>query len=118
MTSEEIKAYMSPKDPRKELPLTNGETDFWLAEIAYQLAVGNEQRHPNALEMERFKKNHGLAGPVCADSETEVREEIVDALKILTNALDPNTDPDPRGSDALLLIARYALLRAEQQWPS
>jgi hypothetical protein len=72
MTSEEILQVL--KHLRglglKGDPSIGNLLPLW--EIAYQLAVGNEQRRNlNVLELERFAKNHGLVSRAKAAASTE-----------------------------------------------
>jgi len=73
MTSDEIKKAIEaePAYGCYQHPMI-----FPTWEIAYQLAVMNEREKKlniNALELNRFRENHGLASPVRQVSETEVR---------------------------------------------
>ncbi len=82
-------------------------------------------RNRDGVEVARFPASEVTFGVTNSDkppltsragSESAVRE-LLDALKIIANAIDPNTDPDKRGSDELLRIARRAIRHAEAGGP-
>ena len=69
MTSEEIKRFLvMDADGRQLLHAKNSE--FWLAEIAYQLAVGNEARQTfKGLEYGGVECGNSLAAPPASGIE-------------------------------------------------
>src|SRR5258706_123875 len=54
---------------------------------------------------------HGSPVPPVRDQP--INQQLLEALKILANAMDPNTDPDRRGTYELLKIANDAIAKAE-----
>jgi hypothetical protein len=84
MTSDQIKAYFQPNNDGGVF-LDPGHSDFWLTEIAYQLAVMNERnaereaekRYVQGFEMgEKFAERLGSTVP--PGSESALREEWTD----------------------------------------